>query len=60
MIVCDARVTNGSIMAVILSMYTAAGGFLVDLSAAAACVCLCMWVCLCACGHMCFQAINLR
>lgn len=49
MIVCDARVTNGSIMAVVLALYTAAGRSLVDLSAAAACVCLCMAVCLCAC-----------
>lgn len=64
MIVCDVRVTNGSIMAVVLSLYTAAGRFLVDLSAAAAFVCLCMRVCLCAClcacGHMCLQEINLR
>lgn len=44
MIVCDARVTNGSIMAVVLSLYTAAGRFLVDLRAAAACVCLSMCV----------------
>lgn len=57
--ICDAHVINGSIMAVVLSLYTTAGRFLVDLSAAAACVCLCTCVCLCAClsacGHMCFH-----
>lgn len=64
MIVFDAHVTNGTIMAIVLSLYTATGRFLVDLSAAAACVCLCMCLCLraclCACGHMCFLEMNLR